>query len=130
MEIRYRFPINKGGSCGNGNLSVLAAVSHSRIGRPSIVVKNISPTTAVGLMYNFRVSKKSSWTEPKIIFDYDRRVPARPLKLTLVLLNVWKYFRIILAVGFFGGFLVKSFVEDRIRKLDVKHILAFYHHWG
>ena len=40
----------------------------------------------------------------------------------------WKYFRIILAIGFFGGFLVKSFVEDRIRERDVKRILAFYHH--
>lgn len=38
----------------------------------------------------------------------------------------WKYFRTILVVGFVGGFLVKSFVEDRIRKHDVKRVLAFY----
>lgn len=38
----------------------------------------------------------------------------------------WKYIRIILAIGFFGGFLVKSFVEDRIREHDVKRVLAFY----
>jgi hypothetical protein len=58
--------------------SVLAAVSHARIERPSITVKNVAPT-AVGLAYNFNGgSKESSWTEPKIIFDHDRRVPAGP----------------------------------------------------
>ncbi len=61
--------------------SVLAAVSHCRIGSPSVVVKNVSPA-AVGLMYNFHGdSKKSSWSKPNIIFDYDRRVPAGPSQI-------------------------------------------------
>ena len=60
--------------------SVLAAVSHNRIAKPSVIVKNVSPS-AVGLAYNFHGgSKDSSWTEPQIIFDYDRRVPAGPTK--------------------------------------------------
>jgi hypothetical protein len=40
----------------------------------------------------------------------------------------WYYLRWILVVGFIGGFLVKSFVEDRIRERDVKRVLAFYKH--
>ena len=40
--------------------------------------------------------------------------------------SFWKYFRYILAIGFVGGFLVKSFVEDRIRERDVKRLLAYY----
>ena len=61
--------------------SVLAAVSHGRIERPSVVVKNIAPT-AVAITYNFNGgSKGSSWSEPKIIFDYDRRVPAGPSQI-------------------------------------------------
>jgi len=66
--------------------SVLAAISHGRIEgepdvgddnrmRPSIAVQNVSPC-AVGVIYNFDGGRASSeWTEPKVIFDYDRRVP-------------------------------------------------------
>ncbi len=58
--------------------SVLAAVSHARIERPSVDIKNVSPT-AVAISYNFHGGEKGSiWTDPKIIFDYDRRVPAGP----------------------------------------------------
>lgn len=61
--------------------SVMAAVSHVRIAKPSIDVKNVSPV-AVGLSYNFHGgSTDSKWTEPKMIFDYDRRVPAGPTKI-------------------------------------------------
>ena len=61
--------------------SVLAAVSHARIAKPSVEIKNVSPV-AVGLSYNFHGdSKDAKWTEPKIIFDYDRRVPAGPTKI-------------------------------------------------
>lgn len=227
--------------------AILAAVSHARIERPSVEVKNISPT-AVGLSYNFSGdSEGSSWSNPKIVFDYDRRVPAGPTKIEFsaaecvvlkenqslfddmeklveesqkwskqkfnnvreeAALNLrvrvmqrmerdgswkqvgdvmkpltkisedsddgdnnegsayaietstldlsldsigflsaslcsdgqsieqalksaqsssfWKYFRYILAIGFVGGFLVKSFIEDRIRERDVKRLLGFY----
>ncbi len=61
--------------------SVLAAASHARIERPSVDIKNVSPV-AVGLSYNFHGgSKGTKWTQPKIIFDYDRRVPAGPTKI-------------------------------------------------
>ena len=42
--------------------------------------------------------------------------------------SFWYWFRIIAAMIFFGGFFVKSFVDDRIRKRDVKKILAYYKH--
>jgi hypothetical protein len=59
-------------------ISVLAAVSHGRIKSPSVVVKNVSPA-AVGISYNFHGGAEgTSWTDPKVIFDYDRRVPAGP----------------------------------------------------
>jgi hypothetical protein len=70
--------------------SILAGVSHNRIdsepledgtgSRPAIVIRNVSPC-AVGITYNFHGGKKNSWTEPKVIFDYDRRVPAGPYKI-------------------------------------------------
>mmetsp|Transcript_10111 Transcript_10111/g.12811 ORF Transcript_10111/g.12811 Transcript_10111/m.12811 type:complete len:833 (+) Transcript_10111:143-2641(+) len=61
--------------------AVLAAVSHSRISRPSVDIYNVAPN-AVGISYNFHGGKKgTSWTDPKVIFDYDRRVPAGPYKL-------------------------------------------------
>ncbi len=67
---------------------VLAGVSHNRIEpeivesgkgkRPAVCVTNVAPC-AVGITYNFDGGKKgSTWTEPKVVFDYDRRVPAGP----------------------------------------------------
>ncbi len=67
---------------------VLAGVSHNRIEpeivedgkgkRPAVCVTNVAPC-AVGITYNFDAGKKgSTWTEPKVVFDYDRRVPAGP----------------------------------------------------
>jgi hypothetical protein len=70
--------------------SVLAGVSHNRMSpeeddegkksRTSLLVKNVSPC-AVGVAYNFTGDKEGTWTEPKVIFDYDRRVPAGPYKV-------------------------------------------------
>jgi len=40
----------------------------------------------------------------------------------------WYWFRIIFAIAFFGGFFLKSFIDDRIREYDVKKILAYYKH--
>jgi hypothetical protein len=69
-------------------LATLGAVSHGRIlpvnegkkNRPACVVSNVSPT-AIAVQYQF--GKGRDWTEPKVIFDYDRRVPAGPYKLDL-----------------------------------------------
>ena len=65
--------------------SVLAGVSHNRMSpeavdegkasRPPVLVKNVAPC-AVGVTYSFESGKDGTWTEPKVIFDYDRRVPA------------------------------------------------------
>lgn len=65
--------------------SVLAGVSHTRMSpeavdegkasRPAVLVKNVAPC-AVGVIYSFESGKEGTWTEPKVIFDYDRRVPA------------------------------------------------------
>ena len=67
-------------------LATLGAISHGRISpvsegkkvRPVCHVSNVSPT-AVAVQYQF--GKERNWTEPKIVFDYDRRVPAGPYKL-------------------------------------------------
>jgi len=63
--------------------AVLAGISHNRIvpaidddgSRPALMVTNASPC-AVGVTYSFHGGEKGTWTEPKVIFDYDRRVPA------------------------------------------------------
>uniref|UniRef100_A0A7S3Q0Y2 Uncharacterized protein n=1 Tax=Chaetoceros debilis TaxID=122233 RepID=A0A7S3Q0Y2_9STRA len=66
---------------------VLAAVSHNRVEaeiidekskKSAVTVSNIAPC-AVGVTYSFDGGKE--WTEPKVIFDYDRRVPAGPYKV-------------------------------------------------
>ncbi len=65
--------------------AVMAGISHNRIlpsmekdgSRPALTVKNVAPC-AVGVAYSFHGGKKGTWTEPKVIFDYDRRVPAGP----------------------------------------------------
>ena len=69
-------------------LATLGAVSHGRISpveegkkaRPACVVSNVSPT-AIAVQFQF--GKGRNWTDPKIVFDYDRRVPAGPYKLDL-----------------------------------------------
>lgn len=69
--------------------AILGAISHTRIEsetsddnrvRPAIVVSNIAPC-AVGISYSFHGGDNGTWTEPKVIFDYDRRVPAGPYKV-------------------------------------------------
>lgn len=40
--------------------------------------------------------------------------------------SIWWYVRVFSAIVFFGGFFLKSLIDDRIRKHDVKRILAFY----
>jgi len=66
--------------------AILAAISYGRIEgeeaegdekrmRPSIRVQNVAPC-AVGVVYNFDGGREGTeWTDPKVIFDYDRRVP-------------------------------------------------------
>jgi len=65
--------------------AVLAGISHNRIpfsvtgdgSRPALAVKNAAPC-AVGVVYSFEGGKDGTWSEPKVVFDYDRRVPAGP----------------------------------------------------
>lgn len=67
--------------------AVLAGVSHNRImpstgdegsgSRPAVMIKNGSPC-AIGVTYSFHGGEVGTWTDPKVIFDYDRRVPAGP----------------------------------------------------
>ena len=69
-------------------LATLGAISHGRIApipvnegkilKPICDVSNVSPT-AIAVQYKF--GKERRWTEPQIIFDYDRRVPAGPSRL-------------------------------------------------
>ena len=69
--------------------AILGAISHTRIEsetsadggvRPAISVSNVAPC-AIGIAYSFHEGAKNSWTEPKIVFDYDRRVPAGPYRV-------------------------------------------------
>lgn len=69
--------------------AILGAISHTRIEcetsadeevRPAITISNIAPC-AVGITYSFHGGAKNTWTEPKIVFDYDRRVPAGPYRV-------------------------------------------------
>lgn len=69
--------------------AVLGAISHTRIesetsadgqNRPAITISNIAPC-AVGIAYSFHGGAMNTWTEPKVVFDYDRRVPAGPYRV-------------------------------------------------
>jgi len=41
---------------------------------------------------------------------------------------MWYYLKWIIAIGFFGGFMVKSYVEEKVFERDVKRLLAYYKH--
>lgn len=38
------------------------------------------------------------------------------------------YLKWLLAIGFFGGFLIKSYVEEKVFDRDVRRVLAYYKH--
>ena len=42
--------------------------------------------------------------------------------------SFWWYFRVLAAIVFFGGFFLKSLIDDQTRKHDVKKVLAYYKH--
>jgi hypothetical protein len=73
--------------------AVLGGVSHGRVrtvthasGKPkpqlAIRVQNVAPT-AVGVRMNYYGGAKGKWTLVKVIFDFDRRVPAGPYAIEL-----------------------------------------------
>lgn len=74
--------------------AVLGGVSHGRVrtittganGKPkaqlAIRVQNVAPT-AVGVRMNYYGGVKNKWTPVKVIFDFDRRVPAGPYPIDL-----------------------------------------------
>ena len=73
--------------------AVLGGVSHGRVrtvttasGKPkpqlAIRVQNVAPT-AVGVRMNYYGGAKNKWTPVKVIFDFDRRVPAGPYSIDL-----------------------------------------------
>jgi hypothetical protein len=41
---------------------------------------------------------------------------------------MWYYLKWIIAIGFFGGFLVKSYVEEKVFERDVVRLLTYYKH--
>ncbi|KAL3765629.1 hypothetical protein ACHAWU_002659 [Discostella pseudostelligera] len=82
--------------CVSLGLAVLAASVHGRVKlvvsekskdgkyRPraklAVSVQDVA-TCAVAVSFNYFSGKEDKWTEPKIIFDFDRRVPAGPYQI-------------------------------------------------
>jgi hypothetical protein len=82
--------------CVSLGLAVLAASVHGRVKlvvsekskdgkyRPraklAVSVQDVA-TCAVAVSFNYFGGKADKWTEPKIIFDFDRRVPAGPYQI-------------------------------------------------
>lgn len=74
-------------------LCVLGAVSHGRVAaldtsgnkskaQLALRVQNVAPT-AVGIRMNYHGGAEKKWTPVKVIFDFDRRVPAGPYSVEL-----------------------------------------------
>jgi hypothetical protein len=79
--------------CVSLGTAVLGAVSHGRIktlmyggkkpkAQLGIRVQNVAPT-AVGVRMNYHGGAKNNWEPVKVIFDFDRRVPAGPYPVDL-----------------------------------------------
>lgn len=82
--------------CVSMGLAVLAASVHGRVKlvvsvkgtddklRPKaklgVAVQDVA-TCAVAVSFNYFGGAESKWTEPKVIFDFDRRVPAGPYQI-------------------------------------------------
>ncbi|KAL7465165.1 hypothetical protein ACHAXS_005493 [Conticribra weissflogii] len=83
-------------SCTSAGLAVLAASAHSRVKlvvsvkgsdgkhrpkpKPALRIKDVA-TCAVAVSFNYFGGESSKWTDPKVLFDFDRRVPAGPYRL-------------------------------------------------
>ena len=79
--------------CVSMGLAVLAASVHGRVhlvvsvkgtdgknrskAKLAVAVQDVA-TSAVAISFNYFGDDDSKWTEPKVIFDFDRRVPAGP----------------------------------------------------
>ena len=79
--------------CVSVGTAILGAVSHGRIktlsyggtkpkAQLAIRVQNVAPT-AVGVCMNYHGGAKNKWLPVKVIFDFDRRVPAGPYPVDL-----------------------------------------------
>jgi len=83
-------------SCTSVGLAVLAAASHSRVKlvvsvkgtdgkhrpkpKPAVDVKSVA-ACQVAVSFNYFGGEEGKWTEPKTVFDFDRRVPAGPYRV-------------------------------------------------
>lgn len=84
--------------CVSMGLAILGATVHGRVRvivpqkgtdgkmRPKaklgVSVQDVA-TCAVAISYNYFGGQKDKWTEPKVIFDFDRRVPAGPYQIDI-----------------------------------------------
>lgn len=84
--------------CVSLGLAVLGASVHGRVrmivqvkrndgkmkpeARLGVAVQDVA-TCAVAVSFNYFGDKKDSWTKPKVIFDFDRRVPAGPYQIDI-----------------------------------------------
>ncbi|KAL3800573.1 hypothetical protein ACHAWO_009817 [Cyclotella atomus] len=82
--------------CVSMGLAVLAASVHGRVhlvvsvkgtdgknrskAKLAVSVQDVA-TSAVAVSFNYFGGDNSKWTEPKVIFDFDRRVPAGPYQI-------------------------------------------------
>ena len=82
--------------CVSMGLAVLAASVHGRVrlivqvkgtdgkmrpkARLGVSVQDVA-TSAVAISFNYFGGKEEKWTDPKVIFDFDRRVPAGPYRI-------------------------------------------------
>lgn len=88
--------VSTGKGCVSMGLAVLAASVHGRVKlvvsvkgtdgklRPKaklgVAVQDVA-TCAVAVSFNYYEGAENKWTEPKVIFDFDRRVPAGPYQI-------------------------------------------------
>ncbi|KAK1744076.1 hypothetical protein QTG54_005673 [Skeletonema marinoi] len=88
--------VSTGKGCVSMGLAVLAASVHGRVKlvvsvkgtdgklRPKaklgVSVQDVA-TCAVAVSFNYYGGAENKWTEPKVIFDFDRRVPAGPYQI-------------------------------------------------
>ena len=82
--------------CVSMGLAVLAASVHGRVhlvvsvkgtdgknrskAKLAVAVQDVA-TSAVAVSFNYFGDDETKWTEPKVIFDFDRRVPAGPYQI-------------------------------------------------
>lgn len=82
--------------CVSTGLAVLAASVHGRVhlvvsvkgtdgknrskAKLAVAVQDVA-TSAVAVSFNYFGGDEKKWTEPKVIFDFDRRVPAGPYQI-------------------------------------------------